>query len=488
MVRHPLSAQEVSDAEATISGMPEKARRLYLARIALRLGHGGQTYVSKTFGVSRGLIFRGIQEVKNGDIYHLGDRCRRPGGGRLTIIERHRRKMISLGLAGDELEAAIDICIVVDEICDTFAYGDPMTSNKWINATTKAVANAVFDMTGQRYSNASIKRIIRKIGFSLQQNKKYNQVGSSHPERNDQFIYINELRNEFEKAGDPVISLDAKAAEKAGDFLTKGRELRRTNDPRRSLDHDFAHKWCEIYPAGSPLIPNELMEKQAIMRLYGVYCCNNNMAHTTLGISHDTAEFVGVAIKNWWFSQASLFFPNAKRLLILADGGGSNKAKGWLFKEVLQQLADDLNIDIYVCHYPPGTSKYNPIERRLWSYITINWSGKPLKNPEYVKEYVEHTTTDVKKPLKVTCEICSSIFMTEAEKKKCIQEKRELQSNILINDPALQNDVLIAYSTAGKDANSALRKWNYSIRPHAEYKKWKNYKLPTHSSDANLTS
>ena len=394
-----------------LMGMPEKARRLHLGRVSLQLGYGGKTALAKITGYSRAMIARGETEVKNGEIYYVGDRNRKRGGGRPTIEVTHRREMEKLGLTGAELDEAIDICSVVKVIVEQVAYGNPMTNNQWINTTTKAISAEVYKKTGRKYSHNSIKRIVRKIGFSLQRNQKYDQVGKQHPKRNEQFEHIKEREDDYLRSGDPIISIDTKAKEKLGDFIRPGRECRMKGCPRRVLDHDFALRFDEIYPDGSDLVPAELLKQKAIVIPNGVYCINNNTAHVSVGISHDTSEFAADSIRNWWREKGKKQFRHAKRLLILADGGGSNRVRGWLWKIACQQLADDIGLEIEMCHYPPGCSKYDPIERRLWSQVTHAWAAKPLKNLEIIRGYISHTSTET--GLSVTCEICSKVYMTE---------------------------------------------------------------------------
>lgn len=452
-----------------LKGMTERARRLHLGRISLELGYGGQTALAKLTGCSRAMIIRGEVEVKAGEIYCCGDRNRRKGGGRPTIEVTHRREMEKLGLVGAELDEAIDICSVVRVIVEKVAYGDPMTNNQWINTTTKAIGEEVFKKTSRRYSHNSIKKIVRKIGFSLQKNQKYNQVGKQHPKRNDQFEHIEGRKNDYLRSGDPIISIDTKAKEKLGDFIRPGRECRMKGCPRRVLDHDFALRFDEIYPNGSELVPAELLKRKAIVIPNGVYCFNNNTAHVSVGISHDTSEFAADSIRNWWQERGKHQFPHAKRLLILADGGGSNRVKGWLWKIACQQLSDDLELEIEMCHYPPGCSKYDPIERRLWSQVTHAWAAKPLKNLEIICGYISHTNTET--GLSVTCEICSKVYMTEEQKKDALNLGIPV---IGITDSKLLSRHLII-EFIGEDDD--LKNWNYRLYPHPEDCRWHDYKM-----------
>ena len=454
----------------TIEGMTEKARRLFLGRAAAELGYGGITAIAVAAGVSRGVVSRGLAEITEGSVYHVGDRDRRPGAGRPSIYAMHRKNMMKCGLEGTELEIAIDICKVVDAVVEDCTYGDPMTSNKWINTTVKTVADEIEKETGHKYSHGAIKKVIRKAGYSLHKNQKYNQIGSEHPKRNDQFEHIKRRKNAYIRRGEPVISIDTKAKEKVGDFINAGREYRKKGNPRRVLDHDFAFKFEDIYKNGSDFVPPEMMKNVAIVIPNGVYCLNNNTAHVTVGISHDTSEFAADSIRNWWNKRGKQEFPHASRLLILSDGGGSNRSRGYLWKIALQQLSDDLGLRIEMCHYPPGTSKYDPIERRLWSQVTRTWAAKPLKNLETIKGYISATRTTT--GLHVTCEINSKYYMTERQKKKTIDAGKEVSG--IINSEQIQEDIRIKY--VGDD--EYLRKWNYIIKPHSEKRKWLDYRQP----------
>ena len=462
-----LEERVIQAVVSSLVSMAEKAKRLFLAKIAIGLGYGGIAALARAVHVSRGMISRGIKEVKNGEVYIVGDRNRRAGAGRPTIEQQHRRRMIALGLSASELEEAIDICKVVDKIVEKAAYGDPMTNKKWINTTVKSVAEEVYALTGQKYSHSSIKKIIRKADYSLQKNQKYDQVGSSHPKRNDQFEFIETKKVEYLAQKLPVISIDSKSKEKVGDFINSGREYRKTKNPRRVLDHDFAFKFKEIYPTGTDLVPPELFDSSAIVIPYGVYCLNDNSAHVSIGISHETSEFAADSIRNWWRTSGKKKYPKAKKMLILSDGGGSNRSRGWLWKIALQQLADDLGIEILMCHYPPGASKYDPIERRLWSQVSHTWAGKPLTNLEVINGYISHTRTST--GLEVSSEIISLNYLTEPQKKEA--QRKGLRVHGITNSDLLKDKLCIEF--IGDDVD--LRRWNYIIAPHPIEDRWKEY-------------
>lgn len=450
-----------------LKGMVEKQKRLYLGSVAIDLGYGGISALSKAVRVSRSCIHRGVSEVNAGKVYLHGDRSRAVGGGRKCIVQKHREAMLKNGCFSDgQMPDAIDIMKVVEKIVEDASYGDPMQNHAWINATVKSIAEEVYQKTGQRYSHTSIKKILRKLHYSLQKNQKYDQVGKPHPKRNAQFCHIEAKKKEYFSTGDPVISVDTKAKEKLGDFLRPGSEYRRSRDPRRVLDHDFAFLYKEIYPDGCGEIPENMLNRKAVVIPYGIYCLNNNSGRAVIGIDHDTSEFAADAIALWWKNQGAAQFPNAKRILILADGGGSNRSRGWIWKIALQQLSDTLNIPVEMCHYPPGTSKYNPIERRMWSQVSRAWTAKPLATLEVLKGYTVQTRTIT--GLSVGCEINYKNYLTETEKKKAITENMDYQG--IINDESHQKDVLI--QTIGDC--EALRNWNYIITPHDSDRRWEN--------------
>ena len=465
-----LSSVYITHIINTLKGMVEKQKRLFLGSLAIELGYGGVTALSKALSISRGCIHRGIAAVNAGEVFYVGDRSRAVGGGRKRIEVKHREAILAIGCFTDEqIPEVIDILSVVDTIIANASYGDPMRNNAWINVTVKSICEEVYKKTRQHYSHSSIKSIVRKLGYSLQKNQKYNQVGDAHPMRDAQFQHIEARRNEYISDGDPVISIDTKAKEKLGDFIRSGVEYRKKGDPRRVLDHDFAFTYEYIYPDGNSLIPAEMLKRKAIFIPYGIYCLNNNTGYAVIGIDHDTSEFAADSIAVWWKNQGSVQFPNAKRILILADGGGSNRSRGWIWKIALQQLSDTLGIKVEMCHYPPGTSKYNPIERRLWSQVSHAWAAKPLTSLEVVKGYTLQTHT--KTGLTIGCEINFKTYLTETEKKKAILQNRDYAG--IINDEVYQNDVNI--QTVGGCA--AMQNWNYLISPHHPDRRWKDYRL-----------
>ena len=467
-----FSEEEVVLMKQALEGLSERGRRLYLGQAAVQYGRGAVAALSSALNVSPKTITRGKKDVQNGETYTYGERDRAPGAGRPTVAQQHRKAVhkafaeSGIQCDGYSMEEVEDVYHVITSIVEVSVYGDPMTDKKWINATAGIIRQEIMDITGQCYSKASIKAILRKMGYSLQKNQKYNQVGCRHPLRDRQFRRIEEIKNEYLEKGWPVVSIDSKAKEKVGDFINSGQEYRKRHCPRRVLDHDFAMKFSEIYPEGTSLVPPELMGKPAVVTPYGVYCLNCNRAHVTLGISHETSEFAAGCILNWWNKEGKALFPDAGGILILADGGGSNRSRGWLFKIAIQQLSDDIGIPIEICHYPPGCSKYDPIERRLWSQVSHAWAAKPLKNLEVISKYISFTSTTT--GLTVTSEIDSKVYLTEREKANDRKLGKPIEG--IDNTQSVIDDILIEFYGEGE-----MKKWNYRCSPHEKDNRWTNY-------------
>ena len=240
------------------------------------------------------------------------------------------------------------------------------------------------------------------MGYSRQQNQKMCQIGDQHPDRDAQFRYINETAEQFLEAGNPVISIDTKKKENIGNFKNNGSEYRPKGEPRRVLDHDFP------LPELGKVAP------------YGVYVLNNNTGFINLGISHDTPEFAGESVRAWWNTIGKNTFPNAKRIYVTCDNGGSNGSRIWLFKYYLQEISNETGLEIHVSHFPPGTSKWNKIEHRLFCYISKNWQGQPLIDIETVVNLISSTKT--KTGLEVVCRVDANTYetglkITEEQKK-----------------------------------------------------------------------
>jgi hypothetical protein len=345
--------------------LDERARRLLVGAEAACVGYGGVSIVSRETGVSREAVAGGLKDVRNPERLPKG-RLRRKGGGRKRAVVKDTT------LAGD-LEALIE----------PVTRGDPESPLRW---TCKSLRKLVAELRamGHQTSQRMVARLLHEMKYSLQANKKTLE-GSSHPDRNAQFEYINKQVQDRLVNGEPVISVDTKKKELVGDFKNSGRELRPQGCPEEVRVHDF-----EIKKLGKAAP-------------YGVYDMGRNEGWVSVGTDHDTSAFAVETIRRWWYSMGQQNYPDAKRLLISADSGGSNGSRVRLWKLELQRMADETGLEISVCHLPPGTSKWNKIEHRLFSFITQNWRGKPLISHEVIVNLIGSTRTE--KGLTVRCEL-----------------------------------------------------------------------------------
>ncbi len=336
----------------------ERSRRLWAATEAQALGHGGQTLLAKVTGMSRSTIYLGKQEVGQGAVRAMPGlgRVRAPGGGRKLLT--HHQPTLPQAL---------------DALVEPSSRGDPQSSLRW---TCKSVRQLAAELTGQGYGigRQKVADLLHALGYSLQANSKTKE-GAAHPDRNAQFAYLNAQVQAFQARGHPVVSVDTKKKELVGEFKNGGREWRPQGEPQAVRVHDFAD------PHLGKAIP------------YGVYDLTANTGWVSVGMDHDTAEFAVETLRRWWRYMGSPLYPTATALLITADGGGSNGSRGRLWKVTLQRLADELGLSITVCHFPPGTSKWNKIEHRLFSHIAINWRGQPLTSHEVIINLIANTTT-----------------------------------------------------------------------------------------------
>jgi hypothetical protein len=334
--------------------LDERQRRLLLASEARALGHGGIRLVAQAAGVREATVSLGVDELEAG-AEPLG-RARRPGGGRRRAADLDPRLVPAL------------LALVEPE-----ERGDPMSPLRWTVKSTRTLA-AELTAQGHKVSAGTVGDLLRGEGFSLQGNAKVLE-GSSHPDRDAQFRYINAEASAFLQAGDPVVSVDAKKKELVGEFGTAGRQWRPKGSPARVRDHDFASE------ADGKAIP------------FGVYDLAANAGWVAVGTDHDTAAFAVETIRRWWNARGSLDYPAAGRLLVTADAGGSNGCRPRAWKAGLAALALETGLEITVAHFPPGTSKWNKIEHRLFSHITMNWRGRPLTSHEVVVNSIAATTT-----------------------------------------------------------------------------------------------
>jgi len=341
---------------ALASALDERARRLFLGAEALAAGRGGQSAVTRATGASPATIRRGLNELREPRGQLGGGRIRRPGGGRKRAVE------LDPTLRPD-LEALIE----------PGSRGDPGSPLRWTTKSVRRLA-AELGLGGHRVSYRIVGELLHELGYSLQANRKVLE-GTSHPDRNAQFEHLSTAVQLQLSLGEPVISVDTKKKELIGPFKNGGRELRPKGDPERVLMHDF------VIPELGRASP------------YGVYDVAANEAWVSVGVDHDTGAFAVESIRRWWATMGRPLYPDASRLLITADAGGSNGYRLRLWKLELQKLADETGLEITVHHFPPGTSKWSKIEHRLFSAISQSWRGKPLVSHEVIVKLIAATTT-----------------------------------------------------------------------------------------------
>ena len=321
--------------------MDERVTRRWAAAEAHALGWGGASAVAKATGLSRTTIRSGLAELHHPRAEPPTERTRRPGAGRPRLADRDPKLL-------DDLHTLLEP--------DT--RGDPEAPLLWTSKSTRHLAEALVAL-GHDISHDSVGRLLEEIGYRLQANRK-TEEGSDHPDRDAQFGYINRCIRRFQKRHQPVVSVDAKKRELVGNYRNPGREWRPEGTPQRVRTHDFRDKELGV------VIP------------YGVYDLTRNDGWVSVGIDHNTAEFATESVRRWWERMGSLAYPDADELLLTADGGGSNGSRARLWKLKVQRLADRLGLRISVCHFPPGTSKWNRVEHRMFCHITENWRGRPL--------------------------------------------------------------------------------------------------------------
>jgi transposase len=337
--------------------LDERSRRLVVAAESTAMGRGGISAVSRATGVSRQVIRQGTAELKWPGARQPEGRIRRPGGGRKKTVTQDRTLKSDL-----------------EQLVEPLTRGDPESPLRWTCKSVRKLAAELRRM-GHQASHRMVAELLHDLGYSLQANRK-TQEGASHPDRNAQFEYLNRKVKRRLVLKEPVISVDTKKRELIGNFKNGGRELRPKGDPETVRVHDF-------------LIP-ELGRATP----YGIYDIARNTGWVNVGVDHDTAVFAVESIRRWWRSMGQPAYPKATRLLITADSGGSNGSRVRLWKVELQKLADETGLRISVCHLPPGTSKWNKIEHRLFSFISQNWRGKPLVNHEVIVNLIAATTTE----------------------------------------------------------------------------------------------
>ncbi len=357
--------------------MDERMRRQWAAAEAKAYGWGGIRAVCGATGLSPTTIRKGLAELASREANPkepIPTRLRQPGGG------RKRRT-----------QTDPDLLPALQRLVDPMTRGDPESPLRWTSKSTTRLAEEL-TRQGHPLSPSTVGRVLKALGYSLQSNRKTKE-GTSHPERDAQeFEHINETVKEFQRREQPIISVDTKKKELVGEYANEGREWRAKGEPEEVLVHDFMDEHL------GKAIP------------YGVYDPTANQGWVSMGIDHDTARFAAEAIRRWWTKMGSERYPDAEELLITADGGGSNGSRHRLWKVALQELADDLGMPIRVRHFPPGTSKWNKIEHRMFSHITQNWRGRPLVSHEVIVNLIANTST--KQGLRIQAELDSGSYPT----------------------------------------------------------------------------
>lgn len=358
--------------ERVAPALNERTRRLVAASEAITLGRGGISAVSRATGLSRQVISQGIKELQNEEPTSSG-RIRRKGGGRKKLVEK-------------DPQLGVDL----ERLVEPVTRGDPESPLRWTSKSVRKLAKEL-SKQGHQVSHELVSQLLYQLGYSLQANSKTLE-GGTHPDRNAQFEHINTQAKAFLAAGEPVLSVDAKKKELVGDFKNGGHEWRPKGEPEEVRVYDFP------------------LKELGRVTPYGIYDQGHNTGWVNVGIDHDTAAFAVESIRRWWNSVGKQQYPSAKRLLITADGGGSNGSRVRLWKWELQQLADEIGLGISVCHFPPGTSKWNKIEHRLFAWISENWRGKPLVSYAVILKLIAATTT--KAGLSVQCQLDTNTYPT----------------------------------------------------------------------------
>jgi len=405
MINEPMINAIQRKYDLLCSALDERSRRLWAATEASALGYGGMVAVAQATGLSERTIRRGYQDLQNRTpaLGRSPGRMRRQGGGRKPLLAHD-----------PELMAALEALV------EPTTRGDPMSPLRWTCKSTRKLAQALTHQ-GHPSSHTTVAHLLTDLGYSLQGTRK-TQEGSVHPDRDAQFHYINTQVKAFQKAGQPVISVDAKKKELVGDFAIPGREYQPQGHPERVRVHDF---------------PDPVLGKVCP---YGVYDMTTNTGWVSVGIDHDTAPCAVASIRRWWVQMGHALYPEARKLLMTADGGGRNSSRSRLWKVELQGLADESGLRMHVCHFPPGTSQWNKIEHRMFCHITENWRGRPLIDHEVIVQFIGNTTTTT--GLAIQAELDQNFYPT----------------GIAISDQQMRELNLSRAKFHGKD-------WNYIIKP-----------------------
>lgn len=382
--------------------LDERTRRIMAANEAIALGYGGVSLVRRACGLSRKAISKGIREIEEGSA-PLEGRLRRPGAGRKPITASDPRLVETL-----------------EEMIDYQTRGDPESPLRWICKSTRAIAK---ELGRQKHplSHTKVAQILHALDYSLQSNRK-TEEGRDHPDRDAQFRHINAAVKRCLAQGSPVISVDTKKKELIGNYDNPGQQWLSAKQPIKVRGHDFP----------TPDVPRAYP--------YGIYDVGRNTGFVNVGTDHDTGAFAVASIRGWWRYEGKRLYPGAPTILITADGGGSNGWRLRLWKLELQKFANETGLSLSVCHFPPGTSKWNKVEHRLFSFISSNWRGEPLRDYETIVNLIAKTTTA--KGLKVTCRLDRRAYPTGRKVSNEEMKRINLQPNKFHGE------------------------WNYVIRPN----------------------
>jgi hypothetical protein len=383
--------------------LDERTRRIMAATEAVSLGFGGVSMVARACGLSRKAIHKGIRELAQGE--PLLGRVRRPGAGRKAITQSDPQLVQTL-----------------EGLIDEQSRGDPQSVLRWTCKSTRAIAR---ELAQQQHpiSHVKVAQMLHDLDYSLQGNRK-TEEGADHPDRDAQFRHINRTVKRYLRQALPVISVDTKKKELIGNYLNAGRQWRASGEPLHVQGHDFpGPEVARAYP-------------------YGIYDIGRNAGFVNVGTDHDTGAFAVASIRGWWRAEGRRLYPDAEKILITADGGGSNGWRLRLWKLELQKFADQAALAVAVCHFPPGTSKWNKVEHRLFSFISSNWRGEPLRDYETIVKLIAATTTA--KGLKVTCRL----------------DRRKYPTGRAVTDDEMQRVNLQRDKFHGE--------WNYVIKPRAK--------------------
>lgn len=378
----------------------ERQRRVVAASEAQAYGKGGVQLISTITGISRQTIYRGLKEL--GDHSDL-DRVRKPGGGRKKIIEKESGLLNAL-----------------EKLIDPVTRGDPESPLRWTCKSVRILCGQL-NTKGYKISHQTVANLLYELNYSLQANCKTSEGKKDHPDRDEQFQYINKRTKSFLRRGLPVISVDTKKKELIGKYKNEGREWEKKKAPIKVLSHDFPD------PKVAKAVP------------YGVYDLGKNTGWVNVGMAADTAEFAVESIQQWWKKMGKKRYPDAKELLICADSGGSNGYRLHLWKHEMQKFCDRQGLKVSICHFPPGTSKWNKIEHKLFSYITMNWRGRPLTDYRTIVNLIASTTTKAGLTVEVRL------------------DKKQYKKGIKVSKSEIEKLNIVRNSFHGE--------WNYTIRP-----------------------